>query len=187
MTPRPCVLPINFSLFRGCVLQSFKYVTLPLYHSLAFCSFLQCLLWFSRMMIVGLDFPQPTLINVLKCVYLPSRLLPTRGSEEERLIGQKRVVDLFRNSSFGWSQSLLSEYWQFSSYRSAAIAQSIHKHHSRISNNSSIQKKPQGSAKWTEYMEVARRCLDITRNSLVQFSLQSHDKWWSAKQGKQMP
>lgn len=146
-----------------------------------------CLLWFSRRMIVVLDFSQPTLISVLKCFYLPSRPLPTRGSGKERLIGQNEDVDLFRNSSFGWFQSLLSEYWQFHSYRSTSIAQSIHKHHSWISNNSSIQKKPWGSANHTECMGMARRCLDITRNSLVQFSLQSHDKWWSAKQGKQMP
>jgi hypothetical protein len=65
----------------------------------------------------------------------------------------------------------LSGYKQFSSLKSAAAARSTHKHYSRISTVSSIQKTLQGSANQPMSMEVARSCRNITKSYLVSFSL----------------
>jgi len=67
----------------------------------------------------------------------------------------KEDVDLFRNSSLGQIQSVLSEN-QFNSQESAGIAQSTCKHQSQISSGSSIQKKLRGATNQPESMEVAR-------------------------------
>jgi hypothetical protein len=53
------------------------------------------------------------------------------------------------------------------------VAWSTHKRHSQISNGSSIQKKPQGSANWSESTEVARSGQNTTTSSLVHFHLLS--------------
>jgi hypothetical protein len=50
---------------------------------------------------VGLYFSKLTLVSVLKCFNLPYSPSPTRGSGKERLIEQKKDVDLVRNSSLG--------------------------------------------------------------------------------------
>ena len=47
-------------------------------------------------------------------------------------------MGLFRNSSLGWFQSSLSGWHQFSSHESAAVARFTCKHHSLISNGSSL-------------------------------------------------
>jgi hypothetical protein len=65
-------------------------------------------------------------------------------------------VDLFENTSLGRIQSVLSEYQQFSSHKSAVAARPTGKHHSRTSNGSLIQKKLGGSANWPESTEEAR-------------------------------
>jgi hypothetical protein len=68
------------------------------------------------------------LIKVLKYFNLPSSPPPTRGSRKERSIGQRRVWDLFRNSSLELIQSVLSGYQQFSSAVAAqSLANTIHK------------------------------------------------------------
>lgn len=41
--------------------------------------------------VVGLHFQKPAFSQALKCFNLPSSPPPTRGSGEERLIGQRRV------------------------------------------------------------------------------------------------
>ena len=65
-------------------------------------------------------------------------------------------MDLFENTSLGRIQSVLSEYQQFSSHKSAVAARPTGKHHSRTSNGSLIQKKLGGSANWPESTEEAR-------------------------------
>ena len=63
----------------------------------------------------------------------------------------------------------------------SSIAPSTHKHYSQISNNRSIQKKPQGSANWPKSVEASRSCWNTMRSSLVHFSLWRHSKQWSVK------
>jgi hypothetical protein len=70
-------------------------------------------------------------------------------------------MDLFRNSALVQVQSALSEYQQFSSHKSAAVAQSTGEHLSQISNGSLIQKKLRGSANQPKWIaEHHQRCFD---------------------------
>ena len=93
-------------------------------------------------------------------------------------------VDLFRNSSLEWIQSVLSRYQQFSSPGLAGAAGSTRKHHSWISKDSLIQKKQRCSANWSDSTKEAKGYLNTTRSSLMPCYLWSHDKWWSAKSCK---
>lgn len=91
-----------------------------------------------------------TLMSVLKCFYLPSRLPSTRGSGKERLTGHRRTcveIVLWSESNLGCQD--LSSPVQMN--RQVAASGSTHKHHSKLSDGSSIQKKPQGSANWSEF------------------------------------
>ena len=87
-------------------------------------------------------------------------------------------IVLWRQFQFSWSG-----YPQFSSHKSAAVPRSTCKHHSLINNSNSIQKKLWGSANHPSLLkwQAARSHRNITRSSLVHFSLQSHNKWYSRK------
>lgn len=90
-------------------------------------------------------------------------------------------MDLLRNSSLGRFQSPSSGY-QFSWHESAEVGGSTCKHHSRITKDSSTQKKLLSSSNWPGFEEAARSHRNVTtRSSLVLFYLQSHDKQWSVK------
>ena len=75
---------------------------------------------------VGLDFSKPPLIRVLKHFNLLSSPL-TKGRRERWLIGTEDVV-VFRSSSMGLFQCVLSEYQK-----------SIPKHQTQISRSSPVQ------------------------------------------------
>ena len=93
-------------------------------------------------------------------------------------------MDLSRNSFGGQIQSSLLKYQQFSSHKSAAVAQSTHKYYSWIRISSLIQKKLWDSTNRPESAEASRSCQTITRSSLTSYSLPSHDKWRSGPQCK---
>ena len=123
-------------------------------------------------------FQSPLFLMVLKCFYLPSSPLPTRGSGKERWIGQRRTWACLDTVLWGWFQSLLTGYQQLISHKYKVVALSTHKRYSQISNGSWIQKKLQDSANWPKSMEVAR---SQQNTPVVHFSLGSHDQQWSAK------
>lgn len=96
-------------------------------------------------------------------------------------------MDLFRNSSLEWIQSILSRSQQFSSHKSAAVARSTHKHHSRISNGSLIQKKPWGSANWPD--EISKKLMEQNQKFFGAFLSMKSWKTVVSKewQGKPIP
>jgi len=90
-------------------------------------------------------------------------------------------VDLLRNSSLGRFQSSSSGY-QFSWHESAEVGRATCKHYSRITKDSSTQKKLLSSSNWPGFQEAARSHRIVsTRSSLLLFSLHSHDKQWSVR------
>ena len=90
-------------------------------------------------------------------------------------------VDLFRSSSLGRLETLISSIW--------AVQSATTKHESVVVTWSRRNQKTQPN--WHESAEMARSSWDTMRSSLACISLWSHNKWRSVKtsetlQGEQM-
>ena len=94
-------------------------------------------------------------------------------------------MHLLRNSSLGRIQSALSGEQPFSWHESEAVAQPTKKHHSQISNDSSIQRKPQGSANQQKQQDATRTSPEVLWCVSLYKVTTNNDQW--RRQGEPMP